>query len=188
MAVDRKGQILAAAYEIVGVEGLEGLHARSVAAKVGINHAAVHYYYATRADLLLAVAEYVVARFMRDRDKLLAASNAPGPRLEAHLAQAEVYCKPNSRFLKNWASFFVAAIADEKVRGVLSQHLKDWAGGLKSDIEEGGKTGAARRASPFVNPELLLASLLGLMLMSQTLGEGFDVGERLDLIAGSLLA
>ncbi len=120
MAVDRKAQILAAAYEIVGLNGLEGLHARSVVVKIGINHAAVHYYYATRADLLLAVAEYAIARFVRDRDKLLAASSLPGPRVEAHLAQAEVYCKPNSRFLKNWVSFFVAAIADEKLRGVLS--------------------------------------------------------------------
>jgi hypothetical protein len=136
----------------------------------------------------LAVTEYAVSRFVRDRDKLLAASNSPGPRVEAHLAQAEVYCKPNSRFLKNWVSFFVAAIGDEKVRSLLSEHLKDWAGGLKSDIDEGSQTGAVRRTSPFVNPELLLASLMGLMLMSQTLGEGFDVGERLDLIAGSLLA
>jgi len=188
MAVDRKEQILAAAYEIVGLEGLEGLHARSVAAKVGINHAAVHYYYPKRLDLLAAVTSYAMTRFMRDRDKLLSGANNPGPKLEAHLALAEVYCKPNSRFLKNWVSFFVAAITEESLRNTLSDHLKDWASTMKTDIESGSKTGVVRRASPFVNPELLLASLIGLMLMSQTLGESFDAGERLDLIAGSLLA
>lgn len=187
MAVDRKAQILAAAYEIVGVEGLEGLHARSVAAKVGINHAAVHYYYATRADLLIAVTEYAVSRFVKDREKLLSSSNQPGPRLEAHLAQAEVYCKPNSRFYKNWASLFVAAIGNEDLRKVLSANLQDWASGLKQDIDDGSKSGVIKRASPFSNPELLLASLLGLLLLSQTIGAEFDVAEPLDLIAGSLL-
>jgi AcrR family transcriptional regulator len=188
MAVDRKEQILVAAYEIVGQEGLEGLHARSVAAKVGINHAAVHYYYPKRGDLLVAVAGYAISRFARDREKLLSGAVAPGPSLEAHLAQAEVYCKPNSRFLKNWVSLFVAAIADEDLRKLLSDHLCTWAYSLGMEIEQGAKSGAVRRASPFVNPELLVASLLGLMLLSQSLGEEFDAGERLDLIAGSLLA
>jgi AcrR family transcriptional regulator len=188
MGVDRREQILGAAYEIVGSDGLEGLHARSVAAKVGINHAAVHYYYPKRIDLLVAVTGYAVARFSKDREKLLSFATTPTARIEAHLAQSEVYCKPNSRFLKNWTSYFVAAIVEEPIRRALTEHLQDWCGVVAADIAEGSKTGAVRKASPFVNSELLVASLLGLMLMSLTLGESFDAGERLDLIAGSLLS
>lgn len=187
MAVDRRHQILAAAYEIVGEEGLEGLHARSVAQKVGINHAAVHYYYPKRPDLLKAVTEYAVARFNRDRQKLLDNASGPGARVEAHLAQAEAYCRNKSRFLKNWASFFVAAIGDDALRAILANNLKDWAAGISEDIDAETKAGAVHDSSPFVNAELLVATLLGLMFLAHTEGASFDVGERLDLVAGSLL-
>jgi AcrR family transcriptional regulator len=186
MAQDRKGQILAAAYEIVGEDGLEGLHARSVAAKVGINHAAVHYYFATRNDLLLALAEYTLARFSADREKIMANAADPAARIEAHLAQAEAYCKTKSRFVKNWASLFVAAVNDEKLRKVMAEQLLDWAKVVKSDIDSGGNQ--VKKASPFVNPELLVGSLLGLLLLCHTMGPKFDPADQLDLIAGSLLA
>jgi AcrR family transcriptional regulator len=186
MAQDRKGQILAAAYEIVGEDGLEGLHARSVAAKVGINHAAVHYYFATRNDLLVALAEYTLVRFSADRDKLIANTTDPATRIEAHLAQAEAYCKTKSRFVKNWTSLFVAAIADEKIRKILADQLLDWTKTVKSDVESGGQQ--VKKSSPFVNPELLVGSLLGLLLLCHTMGPKFDPTDQLDLIAGSLLA
>lgn len=188
MAVDRKQQILAAAYEIVGTEGLEGLHARSVAAKIGINHAAVHYYFPKRNDLLVAAAQYAITRFAADRAKLLSNANSTTAKLDAHLAQAEAYCKANSRFLKNWASFFVAAIADDALRSQLAGHLKDWSKGIEPDVQAGSKSGAVRRASPFANTELLVAALLGLMFCAHIDPEGFDVSEKLDIIAGSLLA
>jgi AcrR family transcriptional regulator len=188
MALDRKDQILAAAYEIVGTQGLEELHARSVAAKVGINHAAVHYYFPKRTDLIVGVASYAVGRFDSDREKLLADASNVTARIDAMLAQAEAYCKPNSRFVKNWLSFFVAGLADESVHDVLSNHLVDWAEGFSAEIQQGSKTGAVRRASPFVNPELLVATLLGIMVAAHTIGPDFDVEEKLDLVAGSLLA
>ena len=188
MAADRKEQMLAAAYEIVGTEGLEGLHARSVAAKIGVNHAAVHYYFPKRSDLLLAVTAYAVRRFSSDRQKLLGAATSTTVRLDAHLAQAEAYCKPNSRFLKNWISFYVASICDRSLQTELARHLREWSASVGVDIQSGGKTGAVKPASPFANSDLLVATLLGLMVCAQTIGSGYDVGEKLDLIAGSLMA
>ncbi len=74
---------LEAAYDIVAEEGLEGLHARSVAARIGVNHAAVHYYFKKRSDLLLALADFALAKFARDREAVL--EDAGSDRLKAHL-------------------------------------------------------------------------------------------------------
>jgi AcrR family transcriptional regulator len=187
MAADRKEQILAAAYEIVGNEGIEGLHARSVAAKVGINHAAVHYYYAKRPDLLLAVTTYALNRFERDRQKLLSNASTPTERIDAHLAQVEAYCRPKSRFLRNWFSMLVASIGDEPVRLELVRHFRDWAAALKAELQQASKAKALRKGSPFMNEELLASTMLGLMVAAQVVGADFDASEKLDFVAGSLL-
>jgi len=178
MAAERKEEILAAAYEIVGTEGLEGLHARSVAARIGINHAAVHYHFPKRADLLLASAEYAIKRFCNDRDKLLRNARGASARIDANLAIVEAYCKPKSRFIKNWVSFFVAAIEDRELRPVLAAHLNGWMREFSRDLAPN------RKSLPFNDPELLVATLLGLMICSQTLGGTFDVTEKLDLLSG----
>lgn len=178
--------MLEAAYEIVGQEGLEGLHARSVAAKVGVNHAAVHYYFAKRPDLILAVLEYALGRFSSDREKLLANATTPTDRLDAHLAQAEAYAAPGSRFVKNWVSFFVASMMDSAIRSELVRHLREWSVTLGLDLKEGLRTNGVQKSSPFIDPDILAATLLGLEICAQTIGPEFDMAAKLDAVAASL--
>lgn len=178
----RREQILKTAYEIVGSSGIEGLHARTVAAKLGINHAAVHYYFRTRLDLIGGLAEYAFARFENDRKRLVN-KNGGGPALNALFEQALAYTKPDSNFARNWASFFVASIAEPSLRPLLLGHLNRWMEGLRTELDQmhPGDT-------PLAQANVLAAVIIGVIVMAQACGEEYPAGETLRSIASSLRA
>jgi AcrR family transcriptional regulator len=178
----RKEQILKTGYEIVGRSGIEGLHARTIAAELGINHAAVHYYFRTRYDLLAALAEYAFHRFELDRQRLLNKSKK-GQKLEALFAQAAAYTRPESSFAKNWASFFVASIAEPTLRPLLVKHLHGWVKGLEEELAH-----LENSDTPLARPSILAAALIGIIVMAHACGEEFPAGEALCSIASCLQA
>ncbi len=186
--MSKRDEMLQAAYEIVGKEGLEGLHARSVAAVVGVNHAAVHYYFRTRHDLLVGLLDYTRERFRTDRQKFRGTSDDPETGVEAELNLGEAYCKPNSRLLKVWASLFVAAQTDETLRDGLMEFWGEWADGIKESLRAAKKAGIVQESSVFKDPGFILAVLLGLGISGQLLGAGFDAASRIDLVVSSLLS
>lgn len=68
--VDRRAELVRAAYDVIAEKGLEGLRTRDVAAHVGINIATLHYYFETKEALLAAVVEHVTALFKSLHDPL----------------------------------------------------------------------------------------------------------------------
>lgn len=59
---ERREQILAAAYEIAATDGLDRLTMRRVAAEAGLSHGLVHFHFRTKAELLLALLDWVLTR------------------------------------------------------------------------------------------------------------------------------
>lgn len=180
MPENRRRQVLETAYEILGARGLEGLHARSVAVAIGINHAAVHYYFPTRAALLEAVASYALDRFEADLAEFRSRVSK-NQMLRADFALFSAYCKPSSRFFRVWNSLFVAGQAEPGVRERLRAFTKRWVEVFGESLAP--HTGALR------SPETVVATLMGLALMAQleTLsGEPGDAvqGVALELGAG----
>jgi AcrR family transcriptional regulator len=80
-AVDRREQISLAAYAGIAEHGFEGLRMRDVAARAGVNIATVHYYYATKEELIGAAYQVMQHRFQAS----LPAGGSPADRLAGHL-------------------------------------------------------------------------------------------------------
>lgn len=174
--MNKREEMLRAGYEILGSEGLEGLHARTVAAAVGVNHAAVHYYFPQRRDLLLAVLEYLCERFEADWQNFHARAIGKTGALEMSLAQATAYGKPASRFWKAWASFFVAAQTDEAILKRLQRHFTSWSKRLTAEVQSAAP--ARARSGPLAQPGVLPAVLLGMGMASQLLPNEMSAQAR----------
>jgi len=166
MSTERTDQIMAAAYEILGREGLEGLHARAVATEINVNHATVHYYFPSRKDLVLAVIGYARSRFAQDRAQAHATTTAANA-AEADLALFEAYTRPASRFFRVWTSLFVAAQADPDLKVALVEFTQDWLEGFSEALAGATVT----PGKPFRDPLLFMATMLGTGLLAQLLGE-----------------
>jgi len=172
----KRDEILQAGYEILGSEGLEGLHARTVAAAVGVNHAAVHYYFPQRRDLLLGVLEYLCERFESDWQAFHARGTGKSGALAMSLAQATAYGKPASRFWKAWASLFVAAQSDEAILKRLQRHFTSWSKRLASELNAAAP--ARVKSGPWAQPGVLPAALLGMGIASQLMPNEMSAQAR----------
>lgn len=175
---NRKSEIVEHAYKILGEQGLEGLHARTVATSVGVNHAAVHYYFKTRPDLILAVLDHALSQFSLDRQSLVEAN--PTDRLKAQVNQTRLYAKLESQFLTVWLSCFLFAKENQAVRTELVRHLREWAFMLKLDLK------SVKASNPLGDPETLVSVLIGIAMQAQLIGEDFDYRSKLKAILKSL--
>lgn len=178
---DRRSQILSVAYETAGRKGLEHVHARSIAAEIGINHAAVHYYYRTRSNLLVALAEYSRSRFESDLQRVTTAQPTPGRKLEAHIALYEAYCRPQSRFFRVLQSLAVAAAYDPLVQEKLVEIHSLQRSRLERDLLAARAEGTLRAESVLAQPDTLQAYLFGLCAGFQLAGGG-DPTAKIDAL------
>ena len=180
----RRPEILQKCYDIVGTKGLESLHARTVAAEMGMNHATIHYYFPKRLDLLVGVAEQAKAQFASDRAKFYQGLSADGEKLEGELALAEAYCKKQSRFAKVLLSLYAASVEHPELRKQILALYTDWVVSLSEAITK-AKT---KKGSPFADAELLAATLLGFMATAHLTNQKFDATAKIDAVFDSLLA
>lgn len=184
--MDRREEILKAAYDLLGERGIEDLHARSVAAKVGVNHALIHYYFAKREDLLLAIANYLKQRFDADVEHFQQKAKTPGAKVAASLSQCEAYCKPASRLYRVWANLFIASQKQPELKDVLLAFWKEWAELFDRQMAEAVKAKQASKNSAFASGSMLLASMLGVGLVAHMTGDTDTAIEHLDAIDASL--
>lgn len=178
----RRTDILKASYDLMGTKGLESVHARSVAANLGINHATVHYYFPTRLDLLVGIADQALAQFQSDRERFLADLQTPADKLEGELALAEAYCKKNSRFAKVLAGLYVASIEYSDLKKKLQVLWKEWAS-FQAEIVPKSKLKAN---SPYNDGELLTATLFGFALAAHLTDGKFDGKSKIDEVFTSM--
>ena len=179
----RRSDIQKAAYDLVGLQGLEALTARSVALELQINHATVHYYFPHRDDLLDGVADFAIEQFRRDRAKFQEGARTPSERLESEIALAEAYCKKTSRFAKVLAGLYVASVSNPGLRKRLQGLWKEWSAGV-AEAEKGAKV---RKDSPYRDPDLLVATFLGAAMAAQMLEGKFASKDVLDSVYRSAL-
>lgn len=169
---NKREEMLRAAYEIVGSQGIEALHARAVAGAIGVNHALVHYYFPRRPDLLAALFDHMVERWKADRGRFLA-DVAP---LEGEVALGEAYCRPTSRFVKVVLSLWVASLEDAELRKRFTEWMKGWLRDIDKALKRSDGTTVRRGGT-------VLAYLLGSALAAQTLGDDFPASKVFDEIA-----
>ena len=182
----RKEQILKAAYDILGNDGLEELHARTVAKAIGINHATVHYYFPHREDLLLGVGDYTLHQLIRDRLQFQQGSKSAQEQIESELALVEAYCRPASRFIKVLGCLYVAGIASEGVRQKLGAIWDEWHSLVNAQVVKAFEEGAIDKGSPYQNPELLMTTFFGMCLASHMVGDKVSGQSELDIVFNSM--
>ena len=166
----------------MGTKGLEDVHARTVAAEIGVNHATVHYYFPTRADLIMGVADYSLQILLEDRERFQEGATTPREKIENELALAEAYSRKQSRFVKVIAGLYVASTKDANVRKKMKAIWSAWLTAYSEDL----KSAKVKAVSPFQDPELLLSTVFGLALASHMLDGQLGAAEKLDSVLVSM--
>src|SRR5436190_4331896 len=99
MATDRKLEILDATCRVIAREGADGLRMSTVAREAGVSSALLHYYFDTRADLLMQAFEHADVKADEAAEQAIAEIPTALGRLQRLLL---IYAGADAVFRDDW--------------------------------------------------------------------------------------
>jgi AcrR family transcriptional regulator len=145
VAGDRAAGILEAVNRVIVRDGAHGLRMASVASEAGVSKALLHYYFATRQELLRAAFAYSSARWDDAVVRELSHSRTGAERVERYLLAS---VDPSGRYGEHralWNEVWSSLRVDEDLRPIVKQRYRAWLERLVELIEDGRQDGSIPR-------------------------------------------
>lgn len=131
--VGRREALVFAGMDCIAEKGFEGLRLRDVAARAGIDHSTLHYYFATKQDLVAAVVDHVVQQFV----PTMPGTGEPTQRLHRHLIALAGMMGEQPTLFAVMSELDQRAHHDPGIRGTLLGYERGWRGVLAELFREG---------------------------------------------------
>lgn len=158
---DRRQSLAQAALDEIATKGLEGLRLRHVAAIVGIDHSTILHYFATKEDLLAAVAELATRPFWGTTPR----DGKPQDRLQRHLETLAKMIVKLPRLHLALRELDLRAARDPAVAAIISGREDGWRKSLLDVFESGMPEGVwGVGVQPQAAVELVIATVKGASL------------------------
>lgn len=139
---DRVADILQATCRVVVRDGAHGLRMASVAREAGVSKALVHYYFATRQELLRAAFAYSGERWDDAVAGELARAATGAERVEDYLLASVDPSDPFGGHRALWNEVWSSLRVDEELRPAVERTYRAWLDRLAELIEEGREDGS----------------------------------------------
>jgi AcrR family transcriptional regulator len=165
---DRKIEILEATCRVIAREGTDGLRMGTVAIEAGVSSALIHYYFATRDDLLAQAFNHADTKADLAAAEALAGIDSPLERLRRLLL---VYSGDDVVFREDWVlwvEMWRSAIFDERLAENVRRSNASWMQQIEELIEEGAAEGLVASDVNVPDAALRLAAVvdgLGLQIL-----------------------
>jgi AcrR family transcriptional regulator len=182
---ERVVAIIEATCRVVGREGPSGLRMEAVAREAGVSKALVHYYFATRRELLRAAFLYSEDRANARLDAELALLRTGAERLARFLVldldEEAVFHENRALWSEAWSLMRL----DDELRPEVERLYRAWVGRLAELVEEGQADGSIAAS---VEPERLARRLAAVVdgLESQLLLGVASPREVAEMVAESI--
>ena len=177
-------RILDVAEGLVQVRGFNGFSYADISAELGITKAALHYHYAAKADLGLALITRYAGRFTEALGRIDTSGAAAADRLAGY---ADLY----GRVLREGRMCLCGMLAAEyqtlppPMRDAVTSFFEANERWLEKVLEEGREDGTLRFAgTPGAAAQVVIACLEGAMLVARPQGDL----DRFESVSASLLA
>ncbi|MFG2075532.1 TetR/AcrR family transcriptional regulator [Nonomuraea maritima] len=151
-----------AGFRLVAEVGFEGLRLRQVAEDVGIDHSTLHHHFATKQDLVAAIAAYTVSRFWFTAQE----DGDPVVRLRSHFDALARLLREHPELFTVTVELDLRARRDPTVRAAMVEHEAGWRQVLVRTLAEGLTSGTLNREiDPVATAELIIATVKGARLV-----------------------
>jgi AcrR family transcriptional regulator len=135
--------LVRAAYQIIAESGFEGLRTRDVAARAGVNIATLHYYFATKEDLIRGVVELLQEEFAAYRapgqPPLEELSPREGLRSELEDVRSQIKTRRDTYIVL--FELYMRSLRDPQIREMLRGMDAGWREHLESLLSAGVRAG-----------------------------------------------
>jgi AcrR family transcriptional regulator len=161
--MDRRQELVAAAYHRLASHGFEGLRTRDVAADVGVNIATLHYYFPTKEALIRGVIGYAMQRF----NATMPRDGSPAQQLRAHLRTLGTLLKQEHALWAVMGELVLRARRDPHLERVVRETDEFWHRRLAELISRGVASGELDSSlEPDGTAALMIVALKGVSLPS----------------------
>jgi len=147
---ERVVEIIEAACRVAVRDGSHGLRMASVAAEAGVSKALVHYYFATRRELLKSAFSWSDERWQSALDEKLADLETGAERVEQALLMSVDPKEPFADHRALWNEVWSSLRFDDELRPLVDSSYRAWLRRLTRVIEEGQRDGSI---DPRVEPK-----------------------------------
>jgi AcrR family transcriptional regulator len=182
---DRKTEILEATCRVIAREGADGLRMGTVAREAGVSSALLHYYFDTRADLLMQAFEHADVKADEAAEQEISGIPTALGRLQRLLL---IYAGADAVFRDDWVlwvEMWRSSIFDERLAQSVRRSSASWLeqiGDLIEQARDEGSVGAAVNVADATQRLAAVVDGLGLQVLT-----GTTTHERAaDLILGAL--
>jgi AcrR family transcriptional regulator len=138
--------ILEAACRVAVREGAHGLRMASVAEEANVSKALVHYYFATRRDLLRSTFSWADERWDQALDERLAKLPTGAEKLERALLMSLDPKEPFADHRALWNEVWSSLRFDDELRPLVDASYRAWLNRLAGLVEEGRGDGSIARS------------------------------------------
>jgi AcrR family transcriptional regulator len=176
VVADRRQDLVVAAFEKIAEKGLEGWRLRDVASAAGIDHSTVHHYFATKQDLLAAVADHATRPFWGTTPQEGTAQS----RLRRHLATLARMIAERPDLHAVLRELDLRAARDPDVAAIIETREAGWRAALGRVFADGAKHRAwAPGVKGDAAVELVIATVKGASLHRRSAKQILALLDRL---------
>jgi AcrR family transcriptional regulator len=182
---EREEAILGAACRVIAQSGAAGLRMSEVAREAGVSSALLHYYFATRRELLARAFAFADARVDAHVLTLVGSEGSARDRLETLLAS---YLSAEAVVTEDWvvwSELWRSARFDATLRELLHEADGEWVGQVAALLRDGIADGSIERSIEVDDTAIRLISLVD-GLGTRVLAGVLERDEARRLIEGSL--
>ncbi len=123
-SVGTRQRIIEAVWSVLGDSGLPGLTVREVGQRAGVSHAMVHYYFASKDDLLLAVVEHARGYWIHPMEDIVLGPGSPAAKLETIIVWM---AQPATRgVMRVHRQLLTQSEWDERLRAAMAAEYARW--------------------------------------------------------------
>ena len=140
---DRKRELVDAAYALVVERGLSGLRTRDIAAKAGIHHATLHYYFPSKEDVVQALADRIAEEFEGSRAHPDIDETPVRNQLRRMILNTEKLLRAHPERFQVVGELLLQASRDQATRDILLRN-STWKNRIRGLLQEGVQRGELR--------------------------------------------
>lgn len=182
LAPQRREQIVQALFDCLAEKGHETVTIKDIARKAGLHYGVIHYYFASKDDILSAMAERIVAKYGRLFRERVKSANRASQKLRVALGFLVDEFIFNRRLNRVFYNLVQMAFQREAVRVALRKQIRQYRGLVVELVQEGIERGEFTCRNPKETPPLVVALVEGMALQWMIEPRALARSEVLDLL------
>jgi AcrR family transcriptional regulator len=157
-ALDRRQELVGAAYRQIARRGFEGLRTREVAAAAGVNVATLHYYFPTKEALIGDVLKHAMQRFR----STMPAGGSPTDQLRNHFAGIRRLVQEEPELFAVMGELALRSARDPAIRELYQQTTDIWQATVRGLLVKAARDGLLIGSrNPDAQASLVVSALTG---------------------------